>query len=437
MQRFGKLKVSTVLGFFIFLIFILEYRCFYLFEYPTWLDFLRDNELNMTTSILGVLLTVLCYYSSAKYDRKLYNRIVLYAVVCALIWLLYCMYSALLYPRQPISVTVGFHCTFLYMFWIIPFLAKMYLDGGIHRIFSLANVVIFLWYLVLIYQHIEYFTSMRIVFNLQELIDSTTRGLTRSFGIRLSIKSLGSLMILYNFDQVLNKKGSRAHRLFCTIILVLGLYCLIAVQQTRALNFAVICSMVLIAVMGAEKLDKKIIILCGILITLAVALSSGLIQQFLFSFTLNSQNSERFGTSLRIEAMSYYLQCFVRTFGIGNGFTSDLYYPQIQHGPSGEAFYSDVGIFGLLGEVGIASAVFFLYPLWRLVKISWYAIKKRQRRKYALLIGMTFFVIATTPTLIITATSLALGLPLIMAYAEYAYAEMWGQNTRGRIQVVK
>lgn len=423
--RIRKVSVGALaLYMFFFMVFVFDYQIFYLSPLPSWLEFLKNNQMNLTVGLVSILCAVYYFEKYRKRNIGLYNRLFLYAGICLLTWIVLIIYSVFMYPNQPLRLTVGFHATFLYIFLSIPCITLFLLEGDRNTIFTIMNIVACVWYLLLIYQHIVYNNSSQIVFNFQELLSSTTRALEREHGIRISLKSLGNIMILYNFDNFFNKKTMGKWRLCSLAAFVMGMYCLIMVQQTRAMIFVVLCALAVIAVFGAKNLNKKVIVFAVGIVLIAILFYSGVITDFLHSFSLQESNAERLGTSIRLRALVYYMQCFLSRPFLGNGFTSDYYYPEIQHGSSGECFYSDVGIIGLFGEVGLTALIFYIYPLWRVIKTSRLAYKKRLQTEYSFLIGLAVYLIVSSATLIITATNMMVAFPVIIAYAEYSYEKL-------------
>ena len=413
-----------ILWLLLLILFILDYQAFYLFPYPSWMEFLKNNQLNLTIGFGGIILTLLLYQFNAKYNPQLYAKILKYDIICLLVWIGLVLYSSILYPRQPLRLTVGFHATFLYVFLIIPSLTLLYKKRDPDIIFRMMNIVAFIWYLVLIYQQITYASTRTLVFNIQELTSSTSRELVRYFGIRLSLKSVGGIMILYNFDFIINKKKGKAGKYFSLISFILGMYCLIFIAQTRVLSVVVSLGLAAILLSGARKANRKVVVISIVIIILSLLYYYGVFENLLFSISTNIANKERGGTMIRFDALSYYWKCFLKSPLFGNGFTSDYYYPSVQHGPSGKSFYSDIGIFGLIGEVGLCSIPLYFYPLFRVCKAAHLLLKRKVVYKCPLLIGLTVYLITSSATLLITATNLMIAFPIIIAYAEYINSEL-------------
>lgn len=423
--RIKKSQLSVIfLEICFFIIFVLDYQCFYLFEYPSFMSFLKGNKLELIISAIGFFLTIVCYNNYRYFNAKLYNKLLKYYFICILVWMVLVVYSSILYPLQPISKSIGYHACLMYIGLAIPVLTLFYLKGNADTIFNIMNIIAFIWYVLLIYQRVVYINSGEFIFNFEEIFSSQTRSIERDYGIRISLRSLGNIMILYNFNTVLKHSKKGKAYLFSIIQFIMGLYGIIFIQQTRGMIFVVAISLAVIAIISSNKASKKTIVCSMVIIICGILLYSGVITDFLSSFSLEYSNSERLGTSIRLEAIQYYLKCFVDTIFMGNGFADGLYYESIQQGKEGIFFYSDVGIFGLFGEIGVSAILFYIIPLYRSIKTGIRIYLKRKKTEYSFYIGLVVYLVGTSVTLIITTDTLAVAFPVIIALTEYIYAKV-------------
>lgn len=424
-------SVYRLLLFFV-IIFLLDYQLFYLFRFPSWMKILKDNQLNFMVGIWGAILTIWYYGKFKGQGGRLYTGILKYAVLCMFIWAAIVIYSILIYNKQPLRLALGFHATFLYYFLSVPAIVIFYNSRNKMKLFDIMNVVAIIWYLVIIYQHIEYAASGRFVFNMQELLTSSTREITRSHGIRISLKSLGNIMILYNFDAIFNRKKSRFGRNISFMALALGAFCMVFIQQTRAMTFVVLCSIAAIMVFGTKKVGKKLLMFAIGIIAFGVLIYTGTIASFFESFSTRVSNVNHYGTTIRLEAVAYYLECLLKNPLLGNGFTSSMYYPQVQHGSSMKYFYFDVGVIGLLGEVGLMAIPLYIYPLYRIIRNTYRLFRGKQISEYGFLAGITVYLLLSSITLLITSTNLMIAFPVIYAYSEYVNAVSYSERKKAK-----
>lgn len=404
-------------------VFILEYHIFYLVDYPSWLSILENNQMNIVVAIFGFFISLVCYGEYSKLNARIYNRLMRFSFLSLISWFMIFIFSIIMYPNQSIRLSMGFHITFLYAFWAVPIYTLFKIEKNDESIFYLMNVFAVIWYVLLIIQHLVYLSSGVLILNAQDLF---TGGevTVRDYGIRISIKAFGAAMILYNFYVFSSgkEKNNLFKRILSLIFFILGMVSLILVTQTRALTFAVLISIGIILLISHKK-NTKIIAVVVVIAVIAILGYLGILNNFFISFSTTSTNSKRLGTSIRIDAIKYYFSCFINNPIFGNGFAADNYM-SIEHGTSGQFYYTDVGVFGLLGEVGLFSIVFYIYPVARLIKIAIKVIKFKQGNKFSFYIGLITFLLLTSFSLIVTDKGRVLLFPIIIAYGEFVYEKL-------------
>lgn len=406
-----KLKFSTVIVFTYVIAILFDYRLFYLGNIS---GLLSQNEICTITSILGIVLCFICYQRYRHYNVKLFNCALKISSLILLYWGAIVLYSVVNYPKQPVIYSVVQHISILYFVWTIPLLSFLYSSKGYKGLFETINVIVFIWYILLVIQYFYWLKTGNLIFN--NILFSNVR--TRTYGIRIGLGSLGNIMILYNFNKLVNMSRDLLIKIWYFIQFALGLFCLIFIQQTRAFSAIVFLSMAIIVFSGAKKISKKIILYSFLFIVIAYIIYTGILYDFFVSFKIDESNREFLGTSLRIDAIQYYLECFRKSIIFGNGFTSDKYYPLVQYKFSGSfnlLFYSDVGIFGLLGETGIGVVFFYIIPLLTMIKI----LIKNKLMKNSFILSLVAYVLLTSFTLIITDVYRAIAFPLIFAIFLY------------------
>lgn len=400
------------------LVLILGHHSFYLFTYPTWMDMFTANNLDGVVALLGGILSAVCFYKYRNRDVGTYRRILQYQIFGALVWAGIVLYSANIYTEQPLSKTMGVHICLLCISWVIPILSMIYLSDGIDSVFRLVNIVIVIWELLLVYQFIVWRSDAITINDFLTYFDEGSISV-RTYGIRIGLGIFGNIAILYNYDRVIHRRVKGFSWWFAAIQTVLGLFCMIFVQQTRAFIVINLLGMLVVTLAGVQGYKKKLILIILCLIGVIVLSYSETVTDFIQSFMVSANNDKSFGTSIRLDAIKYYMNTFVKTGFIGSGFASSLYYPLVQHGPAGQFYYSDVGIFGLIGEIGIWSLVFYLIPLYRAIKTVILIYKRHVGSEYAFYIGVVIFMIGTSLTLIITDQGRIMALPFIIAYTEF------------------
>lgn len=412
-----KMNKVTIICFVFFVLILLDYRLFYLISYPT---ILQGNRMRMIFSMIGAVLSIGMYTKYNSINPRLFNKCLKFYFACVCSWLFLVLYSCIKYPKQPLLVTVVEHVGLLFVGLIIPALVVFQKRGN--RLFEIANYIVFAWYVILLIQMVVYLKSGELIFS--EELYSDIR--TRSYGIRIGLGSFGNAMILYNVNQVFNCYLTKRKKLFSEIQIILGVICLIFVQQTRAFTAIVLLASMAIVFWGTRKASKKLYLIAIIMIGFIWSLYNGVLSKFLSSFSLDITNSERLGTIIRLEAIMYYIKCFVNTLFLGNGFANYNYYPSVQYGMSSQYqyYYSDVGIFGLIGEIGIFALLFYIGPLIGMCKLAVKILKNKLQKKYAFFLGLVVFLVATSATLIITDDFRIAFYPIVLAYGFHIETEL-------------
>lgn len=414
-------KSGLLLSLILIFLLVIDYQCFCLVRYPYTL---RGNSWCFVVTVLGALLAVYNYCVNNKYDRSGYNLALKHYFLCIAAFLAICFYSFIKYPSQPIDVAIVEHISLLYVGLTIPFLTLMYKKGGIEQVMSIINIVVFIWYLLLLVQSFVWKNDRSLIF----LDDFFTTIQTRSHGIRIGLRAFGNIAILYNFDQFFHSRVRGKKKLFYFIQCCLGLFCLVCVQQTRAFLAVVLISLAVIMIVGAERRTKKTWILFSAAVLLVILAYTGVLGSFLKTFNMSNDNIHAFGTTVRIEAIAYYFKCFTDNIIFGNGFANYQYYPTVQYGPFGTFYYSDVGVFGLLAETGLMSVIFYIVPLIHIIRTGIRTQRTEQRKKYAFWIGMIVYLVGTSISLLITDSGRALAYPLVIAMDLYICANLYKEE---------
>lgn len=416
-----KIEIYVLVAVFLIL-FILDYRCFYLFTYPSWMKIFTDNSLDIIAGVVGIVLSLYCFQKYSRFDQKTYRKLFKYYWICAILWIVIVIYSTIIYPAQPFSKTIGAHASLMYIGFAIPCLSLFYMQKGIDGLFKLINIIVFVWQILLVYQFFVWAYSGTFIFDFESIFSQQIR--IRNYGLRIPLKSLGHLALLYNFDCFVNRRKKGISKYFSIIQIILGIFCLIFVQQTRAFILIDFLAIAVIAICGAKRMTKKFVIFTVFIAVIGYFISNHILTEFFNSFMISASNNQSLGTSIRLDAIKYYLQRFFDTCFLGNGFSSDLYYPAVHHGASGDFFYNDVGIFGLIGEIGLAAVVFYGLPLWYATKTLIIVLRKGLRYEYTLYISIVVYMIGTSFTLILTDQERATAFPIVIAVIEYTHRQI-------------
>lgn len=366
---------------------LLDYNLFYIGKFS---EKIPHTLIYVVTSLIGVILCFVFYQKYNKYNIKSFNWLFYICVGTIIYWAMIVLHSVIKYDKQPFIETISEHISLLYIVWTIPLLAVMYSKKGYKQLFMGINIIAGIWYILLIVQFVLWIKNGTYIFN-NSLSESLR---VRTYGIRIGLGSIGNLMIIYNFNMCINFKKNHIKNLLYLWQVLSGIFCMIFVQQTRAYTAIVFVCMAVMLLSNANRISKKILVYVSMLFLISYLFYSGIIYRFISSFFINSYNQEALGTSIRLGAVEYYMECFLKSPLVGNGFTNYKYYPLIQYKYSGVNnlyFYSDVGIFGLLAETGLGAVVFFVIPFMKMWKIL-----KNKRPKNSLLIGLFMYLVLSS-----------------------------------------
>lgn len=363
-------------------------------------------------TLLAAIAIILFLFMDAAAKREITgSRFLDKYVLCAVLSTvsLY-IFTYFKYPQQNLTQTVLAGTHFLIVPLALPLYGLLRKQGGSERIFVWMNKVTFVWYCILIFQSIIYLKSGRLFLHIDENI--------RNDSIRISLNSIGNLMIVYNFNALYSGRAKKKG--WYVIQLALGAYCLIMVQQTRAYNVIIgICIAVIIMLHTNTPLKtlRSLILIAACFVVLDQMNIIDTMQQ---SFSVDNEVYGN-GTKARMLATTYYWEAFLKSPLFGQGFINSKVYLTILRGNQGIFNYSDVGFLGLLANTGLLCIAFYIWPLLRWGKqVIGYLADRSKRIDNSFLIAFFIYIAGTSTTLIMTDPQRILLLPFSLAVFEYA-----------------
>lgn len=403
------------------------YHFFYVLRLPFYLSqAVKADNLIFINAVIGLLTCLHCYnnyhYRMVKYSNWLSNYFLLVMVA----YITMCIYTAIVYPKQDLFTTLKLGSTFLQLLFVPAFLVIFEVDGGEKNLINILDNIVFIWCIVLIAQSALYSASGSFLFDFNSYYLSNIHGgvATRSYGIRASIGCLGNFCILYNFSNLYSHKIDGWRRTWTLLKFIVEIYCLIAIQQTRAWYLIIAICILVQILLGRKSVRVRVIESLAIITVVALLFFSGAIQNFIQNLSAVSVAEDSMSSSNRIYAITYYVQTFIKKPLFGNGFvscTAGSPYFAVEHGNLGIAYYGDVGIFGLLAETGIFSIIYFIYPFFKIIE----SFKTLASYKFILgtdfnfYVSLIFYLLLSSVTLIIVNDGRAYLFPIIMAIFLY------------------
>lgn len=404
----GSLKVKKatlyLVGWIIVLLF--NNKFFHLYSIPDSLYAAMGSTSRVIVGTLCVIFGIISLFISRKHflnkeGKKLKRFVFVYTVVI----LCTALYTIIVYNLQPSNVAYKYTVQYLIIFEVFPLAAYMNDEDRIEKILKLINWFVLISNVLLIVQQLAYAAS-GVVF-LQDInIDLYRSGLMRIAGDAFS-----NFMVIYNFYCIFYKDErvkEKNFNIFCEII---GLIVLIAVQQTRMYILTVLLVDAIIVLSESRKIKKFRISLIIITVSVIFLAGTGYINDLVSSFSASTMAMAT-SRNNRLYAFSYYFSVFCKHPLFGMAFARNNVYFSLVHGPLGIADLSDVGFVGQMATLGIGA--FIIY-----IPIVYYLFKTAYKSGNKVLLIAAWYVLLTSPTLIILTAPLMVQLPFFLALAYY------------------
>jgi hypothetical protein len=397
----------------IILTMLIEVQFFYIFPLPNifWFGNNSDNK-SYILFILYFAMSIMFINCRGKLQiGKMYRFIASYMLLQVSIAFLIVVRNKIMYSQSWFDMLM---CADYLMFPItaIVFMIAMKKEEDYQKMLYVIFCIIFLCQIVIFIQGTVYkFTSI-ILFK-----GMTSSGIPRIRGgmIRSTWATLNFIAYDYALYSYLEKNNQLATKKQASRMLVLALINLILFCGTRAIMVATAISLVMMYISSSNvKTSRKIMI---VIFFAVVLFGFGLYDKIINSFSLDGEYAG--STSVRLHELDYYISGIKKNplFGIGlvRPKRADL---KLVYGGTLGGTPTDVGVIGLLAEVGLLGAFCFAVLLLRGIYII-FKIKKDKNRIF--LVGLITYIISTLPTLIITNVGKIYALPVCIAIFEGVY----------------
>lgn len=286
-----------------------------------------------------------------------------------------------------------------------PLLKFFRRQEGYEAFLSILNIISFIIYMLFVGESFLYKSSGHMILNVGHGV--------RNGNLRMGLSSISNVMVLYNFCKVFCSKAPKKY--FNIIQLVLGLYCVFVIQQTRAYYICFcVCFTVVLLLTSENRLKtlRNIGVIIGVVI---IVVHSGILSQFLDTFSETS--AEAAGNIARSGAFSYFWNEFFRNPLWGHGFLTLDSNLTIKTGSTHLYYYADTGIIGLLAQMGL-----FIIPVYIWPMVHWGRNVLRNLKSIdPFLVSLYCYLLSTTPTLICTNPERVMLMPL--CFALFAYSQ--------------
>ena len=413
-----KIKVSSILLFIFGLAIIFSVQFFYL-------GIGISAAYLAIISVIGLLVCIAFCNGTLKQMYKRLNFAFLIGIVVPVCYAIIFLYTAIAFPEQGFNSTVLMSYQYVAVLLVYPLGCYLLMTDNVKKIFDIMNVVAGIWYFLVLAQKILYETSGYVI--LTGLVQGSSLA-TRNSNLRISLMLFGNIMIIYNFYQLYSKHNKQ--KILNLVLLVVGLYELIVVQQTRAYSIVVFVALFMIVLLdkNTKKGFSRKLLMFGIIVL--ILLQTNAVSNMFESFSLSGEYS--YSTEARLYAWNYYWTYFLEHPIFGMGFVSDVEYYSVVHGSLGIAYHSDVGFVGQLSRWGIFIIPVYVIPIARQCFIT-FKMWKRKEEDFILYIAIMLYILGTSITLIMLARNLIILYPVSIILFEYKYYKL---RTDNRMQTI-
>lgn len=300
---------------------------------------------------------------------------------------------------------------YLIVFFMYPLIYIFTEDGGTEQFWKTINIIMFIWYSWLLVQYFAYNFGGVIL---------AQGGLVsfRGGSIRLSIRAIGHLLIIFNFNRFYNGTDSRNKKisLFMTAY---GILIMLLIEQTRGYYIAIFGAIFVLLICN-NKNANKIIISTVIIIAIVIFLYQNQTISTFLDTLLGTEGTGESGATgaVRLRGMAEFWNQFIRNPLLGYGFQES---GDSVSTVNGIFYFNDDGFLGLIGQIGIWAFIIYGMMVVRFGYIVRKLFISRDYNRGTLLLGLYVYMLLTSISLICFWDSTCLVCPVLWALFEYEY----------------
>lgn len=264
-----------------------------------------------------------------------------------------------------------------------------------------------------------------IIYNFRNIqlfgIESYYLLIRRNNRLRLwDLSSMEGFAALWSFYNILYSNKNRIkHFIFLLIIFISLFY----VEQTRMMQIAIILSMIVMYIMKDARHKKQLVLRIVLSIVMFLLfIFTGWWQELSMLFSVNGRYG--FSTTVRFDEIDYTLSLIRENPIFGTGLVTAETSEHVDFYEGHGLFnYTDIGIIGLVAQIGIASIFVYILPMIRFLYILIKTRKFKNEEPYSYLLGIYIYLVITSISLIITNNKRIFAWPFCLAFYEYWYAQ--------------
>ncbi len=416
-----KIKIVSIIKGVIFFIMILNlgYSKMFHFKHLT-----NSFYINLITSAASLGMFLFCRFRKSVY-RSLWpfvRKINLSIGIILFLLLLECSYTVIRYNQGLWDLFTVAH-RFSVILLVYPIVYIFICDGGDQKFTKYIVILlcgsllirVLSWYLYN-FQGAILFKNLVFEFNNTWTRAGLHRIMDTSFG------GLGAILAGYYF---ISEKHAKK-RLVYGLCLALSIFFSVFVYASRAQLISILFSVFIMYVAKKELYrDRFLMKWTIVLVILFLVFGTGYIQNLIGSF---SASNSQFGksTTTRIRTFEYYYSLWKsnKLFGIGLLSINVDRLNNILRGPSGSAWFEDLGILGFVMNLGLLGAAIFLIITVRFVKITYRCLCLKNGKSMLLLSLTAYFLTSSVLSQCIFDEMRIFSLPFYLSIFEYINREL-------------
>lgn len=243
----------------------------------------------------------------------------------------------------------------------------------------------------------------------------------RNGNIRLiiSITSIFSPIIFFAF--FINEK-IKIKKILYLVIALFEIFSVTYFLQVRMILISTISAMFFMWFFKRRPSNNRIIVVCTTIILIIVSIKLGAFTKLIESFSTSGEQGN--STIARLNAIQYFTTYVKKNPLLGMSFirpyTARL--RAIWSGPTGTAYFDDLGYLGLFFQTGLTSLILFILPMIRMLYI-WIKLFKNNinKEEFILCTGFLAYLITSSASLAATDKQRILIFVICISWFEYVY----------------
>lgn len=405
-----KLRVSNLYKYAIYFIILLDISFFWMMTITT------NNRLLFTWSA-SIVLTMLMKKDMVIYEtaRQGAKNIRIYLYLVLMMIAVQFVYTSIKnqFVTEMFLRSSGMYLVVLFAFPLLCLFAK---QGSTEPFMKALNWIMLIWYGALLFQAFMYNVNHTLVLKGLASVGLAGNNVMKDGTIRLEMRSLSHLVIVYNFDKFYNQTESR-HKIAHLLMAIIGVSTMFLVEHTRGFYIAIFAAIFALVLCYNKRKTKFLltgILVLGILIFIA---KTGIVEALIYSLT--DPTSGRATAGIRLIGMEIFFKNFLINPLTGFGFqpTGDSVFVG-----ASQFYFNDNGFVGIIGQIGIWAFIIYGFMLFRFLYILIQLRKHGVYKIYTKLVGYYVFLLATSLSLICYWNTTCLLCPVLWAIFEFEYS---------------